>query len=73
MNADQFRFRAEQFSVCVQQDLASVIDRDHPQPRAFLGGQLLPGDDVGVVLQPGDDDFVARADVSGVPSSAPPD
>ena len=38
------------------------------QLRALLGGELLPGHDVGVVLQVRDDDLVARADVRAAPA-----
>ena len=51
----------------VQADLAGIVDRHHPQPGADLVSQQLPRNDVGVVLEVGDDDLVARADVGPPP------
>ena len=62
----------EQLLVLVEQDLAAVVDRHDAQHRALFGSELLPGNDVGVMLEPGDDDLVARADVARGPSSARP-
>src|SRR5665811_1649983 len=44
----------------IGQDAALVRDRDPAQGRAGPGAQLLPGDQVGVVLGPGDDDLIPR-------------
>ncbi len=50
---------AEQLLIFVEQNLAVVIDRRDAQCAPVSCAQLLPGHDVGVVLQPGDDDLVA--------------
>ncbi len=68
VNDDEPRPRAEQLLVLLEDDLAAIVDRRDPQARALLGAELLPGDDVGVVLEPGDDDLVARADVAPAPA-----
>ena len=47
---------------------AAIVDRGDAQARALLGAELLPRNDVGVVLEPGDDDLVARADVAAPPA-----
>ena len=49
--------------VGVEEELAVVIDGDDLQLRPGLGGELLPGHDVGVVLEVRDHDLVAGADV----------
>ena len=45
-----------------------VVDRRDAEARALLGAELLPRDDVGVVLEPRDDDLVAGADVAAAPA-----
>ena len=59
----QLRPAAEQLAVFVQQDLPTVVHRNHADARAHLRGKLLPRHDVGVVLQVRDDDLVPGADV----------
>jgi hypothetical protein len=46
----------------------SVVDGDNAQDCALFGGQHLPGNDVGVVLDPADDDLVALVDVLASPA-----
>lgn len=46
---------------------AVVVQGDDPQPGALLGAQQLPGDDVGVVFEGGEDDLVAGAHASAAP------
>jgi len=58
---------AQQLVVCVQANLALVVDRNHAQLGALGLGQLLPGHDVCVVLQVADDDLVACAHVLAAP------
>ena len=50
----------------VEPERAVVVDRDEPQGRARAGGQLLPGEQVGVVLHLGDDDLVAGTEPEGL-------
>ena len=45
--------------VLVEQQLAVIIDGDDAQSGTALLAQDLPGDDIGVVLHGGNDDFVA--------------
>ena len=65
---DDARARAEQLLVFVEHDVAAVVDRGDAQLRARLRAELLPGHDVGVVLEPGDDDLVARPDIAPAPA-----
>ena len=44
----------------LQRQFATVIDLQIAQRRAALAAEHLPGDDVGVVLELGDEDCVAR-------------
>ena len=53
--------------VLLEQNLAAIVDRRDPQLRALLRAELLPRHDVGVVLEVGDDDLVALADVAPSP------
>ncbi len=64
---DQPRARTEQLLILVQQHLTVIVDRRDAQPRPGLGAQLLPRHDVGVMLQPGDDDLVILADMLAPP------
>ena len=64
---DELRPRAEQARVFVEEDLAAVVHRGHPQAGARLLAEPVPGHDVRVVLEPGDDDLVALADVLPAP------
>ena len=64
---DEPRARAEQLLVLVEHDLAVVVHRRDAQPGALLGAELLPRHDVGVMLEPGDDDLVVLADVAAPP------
>ncbi len=61
--------RTEQLLVLLENDLAAIVHRRDAQPRAGLGAELLPGHDVGVMLEPGDDDLVALPRRCGGPSS----
>src|SRR5262249_31133093 len=47
----------------VEADLPLIVDRRHPQQRVAFLAQPLPGDQVRMVLQAGDQDLVAGADV----------
>jgi hypothetical protein len=51
---NQLRFRPKQLRVFVEQNLPVSSTGNHAQRAPFLGGQLLPRHDVGVVLQPAD-------------------
>ena len=66
---DTMRVRGpEQLFVFFEDHLAAIVDRRDAQPRALLRAQLLPRHDVGVVLEPGDDDLVALLDVAAAPA-----
>ena len=55
------------FSYSSRMTWPRVVDRRDAQLRALLGAELLPGHDVGVVLEVRDDDLVALADVAPAP------
>ena len=57
----------EQALVHVEADLALVGDRDDAQPGAALATEHVPGDDVRVVLEGGQDDLVAGPDPAPPP------
>src|SRR5262249_52350132 len=59
---------SEELLVLVQADLTAIVDRRDAQARALLRAELLPRDDVRVVLEPGDDDLVALRDVAAPPA-----
>lgn len=59
--------RPEHLLVFVEQDVAVVVDRRDPEPRARLETELLPGRDVGVMFKPGHDDLVAYSHVAAAP------
>ena len=61
-DADEFRARVEELLVLVEQQLTGVVDRHDADRRALLLGQHLPRHDVRMVLERGQDDFVAGAD-----------
>ncbi len=65
---DQLGAAAQQLLVLVEADLAAVIDWNDAQNCAFFRSQHLPGNDVGVVLDPADDDLVALVDVLAAPA-----
>ena len=52
--------RADQPSRLLQIDAAGVIQRQYHQLEIAALGQLLPGQQIGVVLQRADDDLLAR-------------
>ena len=51
----------------VQPQLSGLVDRDRPERRARPPGDVLPRDEARVVLEIGDDDEVARAEVVETP------
>jgi len=65
---NKFGAGAQQLLVLVQQDLSAVIDRNDAQPRSLLRRQHLPWNDIGVVLDPANDDFVFLPDVLSSPT-----
>ena len=65
---DDARLRPEQLLVFVEHHVAAVVDRRDAQLRAGLEAELLPGHDIGVVLEPGDDDLVARLHIAPAPA-----
>src|SRR3990167_2601446 len=48
----------QEFFICLHDQFALVINRDHLEHRAGLFAQDLPGDDIGMMLHGGDDDFI---------------
>lgn len=62
-DGDEFGSRPEQFLKGLEDQLSPVIDGHHPDDSPSLFRQQLPGNDVGVVLQFGEHDLVARPDV----------
>ncbi len=66
-HGDEPRARAEPPRELVERHLAAVVDRRHGEPRPALGAEELPGDDVRVVLELGDQHLVAGADARGGP------
>jgi len=65
---DELRAVAEEALVLVEQQLSAVVHRDHPEHGTRPRHQLLPGHDVGVVLEVGDDDLIALVDVLSAPA-----
>src|SRR4249920_47064 len=55
----QLGLLTEQTSILIQNQLAVVIDRNHPQSRAYLLTEHLPWDNIGVVFHGRDNDLVA--------------
>ena len=65
----QPRALVEQFVELIEPQQSVVVDRDEAQHGPGPRGQLLPGDDVGVVLHLGQQDFVAGAQVGVAPTA----
>ncbi len=59
--------RIEQLFIFLENDLAAIVDRRDAQPGAGLGAEHLPGHDIGVMLEPGDDDLVALSHIAAAP------
>ncbi len=57
---DEARALRKKPQIRLEIHLAGSRDRDHAQLRAGLLAHHLPGNDIGVVLEPGDQDLVAR-------------
>ena len=57
----------KQLLVLLEDDLAAVVDGRDAQFGALLGRELLPGHDVGVMLEVRDDDLVVLVDVASTP------
>ena len=64
---NQFRTRTQQLLELVQQQVARVVDRRHLEDRSGLLRNQLPGNDIGVMLQVGDDDLVAGLQMLAAP------
>src|SRR6185369_1588928 len=64
---DHLRLRPDERREIVDVDATIAREARDGQLRAFLDGELLPGDEVGVVLQSRDDDLVAGAHVDAPP------
>ena len=65
--------RPQELLIFVEHHLPAIIDRRHAQPRAFFRAEHLPWNDVGVMLEPSDDDLIVFLNVLLSPNSAPPD
>ena len=63
---------ADELGGVVEPERAVVVERDDPQGRPGARGELLPRDEVGVVLHLGRDDLVARARAGSARAAAPP-
>src|ERR1700734_3868786 len=57
----------EELLILVEENLSAVVHGDHPQARTLLTSELLPGDDVGVMLQVRNDDFVTGENILPAP------
>ena len=62
-HGDELRARREHALEHVEVDVARLVEGDDREARALLLAEHLPGHDVRVVLEAGDEDLVARADV----------
>src|SRR5687767_15158932 len=62
-HTDQTGAIIQKLFVLLQDQLAAVVDRDDAQPRTGLFAQHLPGNDVGVMFDPADQDLVTLRDV----------
>ena len=58
-HCDKFSPVVEQTLIFIHDQLAVMVDRNHPQLGADLLAQHLPGHDVGMMLHRRDDDLVA--------------
>ena len=65
---DELRARSKQPLIRVEPNLPVIVHWRHLQHCACLRAELLPGYDVGVMLEPGDDDLVILADVLAAPA-----
>ncbi len=65
---DDLRLRPEQLRVFVDQNLSVIVHRNDAQPGAAFRGNLLPGHDVRVMLQPADDDLVTGREMRTPPA-----
>jgi len=61
------RPRIQQSLVLLKYHFSAVIHRSHPQPGSLFRTQLLPGHDVGMVLQPGDDHLIVFTNIAAPP------
>ena len=52
----------------VEPNLAMIVDGNHLEHRTRLRAELLPGHDIGVMFEPGDDDLVVLTDVLAAPA-----
>src|ERR1700760_2293627 len=62
-NSDNLCLRRQQLFKLVEQKLALVVDRSYAQLCAFFFTQQLPGNNVGMVLQSRDQNFITTTDV----------
>ncbi len=67
VDRDQPGARGEQATVGVHVELAGIVDRDDPDARTRGLAGHLPGHDVGMMLQAGQDDLVAGLQVGPTP------
>ncbi len=62
-DGDDLGRRVDELFQFVQPNLAGIVERDHTQIGVLLPAQHLPGDDIAVMLQAGQDDLIARMDI----------
>src|SRR3984885_3763221 len=66
-NGHELGARVEELLILVEENLSAVVHGDHPQARTLLTSELLPGDDVGVMLQVRNDDLVTGKNILPTP------
>ncbi len=64
---DDARARPKQLFVFIEQNVAPIVDGRDAELRPCFEAKLLPGNDVGVMFEPGDDDLVARLHIAASP------
>ena len=65
---NQARLGSEQLFILGQKNLPGVVDGRNAQPGALFRAEHLPGNDVGVMLQPGDDDLIVLLNIAPAPT-----
>ena len=66
--SDDSGARAQELFIFFEDDLAAVVYRRYAKPRTLFRAQLLPGNDVCVMFEPGDDDLVVFFNVAVTPA-----
>ena len=66
--SDDSGARAQELFIFFEDDLAAVVYRRYAKPRTLFRAQLLPGNNVCVMFEPGDDDLVVFFNVAMTPT-----